>query len=88
MKSNNGKKVSNILKKKQIVVILLKRNRSFLFETKNSHFKTLIGIIIGQQISTSAAKSIKSNFFKDLRTINPEIVLEILRSKKFWLIKK
>ena len=34
------------------------------FLRQNSHFKTLIGIIIGQQISTSAAKSIKSNFLK------------------------
>lgn len=58
------------------------------FLRQNSHFKTLIGIIIGQQISTSAAKSIKSNFFKDLKTVNPEIVLEILRSKKNFGLSK
>ena len=34
------------------------------FLRQKAYFKTLIGIIIGQQISTSAAKSIKSNFLK------------------------
>ena len=33
------------------------------FLRQKAYFKTLIGIVIGQQISTSAAKSIKSNFF-------------------------
>ena len=32
------------------------------FLKQKAYFKTLIGIVIGQQISTSAAKSIKSNF--------------------------
>ena len=58
------------------------------FLRQNSHFKTLIGIIIGQQISTSAAKSIKSKFFKDLKVVNPEIVLGILKSKKNFGLSK
>ena len=58
------------------------------FLRQKTHFKTLIGIVIGQQISTSAAKSIKSNFFKNLKTVNPEIVLEILKSKKNFGLSK
>ena len=58
------------------------------FLRQNSHFKTLIGIIIGQQISTSAAKSIKSKFFKDLKVVNPEIVLGVLKSKKNFGLSK
>ena len=58
------------------------------FLKKKSHFKTLIGIIIGQQISTTAAKSIKSKFFKNLKVVNPEIVLEILESKKNFGLSK
>ena len=58
------------------------------FLRQKAYFKTLIGIIIGQQISTSAAKSIKSNFFKNLKTVNPEIVLKILESKKNFGLSK
>ena len=59
------------------------------FLRQKSYFKTLIGIVIGQQISTSAAKSIKSNFFKNLKTVNPDIVLKALTLKEnFGLSKK
>ena len=58
------------------------------FLRQKAYFKTLIGIIIGQQISTSAAKSIKSNFFKNLKKINPEIVLKIIKSKKNYGLSK
>ena len=59
------------------------------FLKQKAYFKTLIGIVIGQQISTSAAKSIKSNFFKNLKTVNPEIVLKTLKLKEnFGLSKK
>ena len=58
------------------------------FLKQKSHLKTLIGIIIGQQISTTAAKSIKSNFFKNLKIVNPEIVLEILKTKKNFGLSK
>lgn len=58
------------------------------FLRQKAYFKTLIGIVIGQQISTSAAKSIKSNFFKNLKTVNPEIVLKILNSKKNFGLSK
>ena len=58
------------------------------FLRQKNYFKTLIGIVIGQQISTSAAKSIKSNFFKNLKTVNPEIVLKILKSKKILAYQK
>lgn len=67
-------------KKKLLSNYLEQIDLSFL--KQKSHFKTLIGIIIGQQISTSAAKSIKSKFFKNLKTVNPEIILEVLKSKK------
>ena len=58
------------------------------FLRQKAYFKTLIGIVIGQQISTSAAKSIKSNFFKNLKTVKPEIVLKILKSKKNFGLSK
>jgi len=58
------------------------------FLRQKAYFKTLIGIIIGQQISTSAAKSIKSNFFKNLKTVNPDIVLKTLKLKKNFGLSK
>ena len=58
------------------------------FLRQKTYFKTLIGIVIGQQISTSAAKSIKTNFFKSLKTVNPETVLKILESKKNFGLSK
>ena len=60
----------------------------FPFLRQKTYFKTLIGIVIGQQISTSAAKSIKTNFFKNLKTVNPETVLKILESKKILAYQK
>ena len=58
------------------------------FLRQKNYFKTLIGIVIGQQISTSAAKSIKSNFFKNLKTVNPDIVLKTLKLKKNFGLSK
>ena len=58
------------------------------FLKQKAYFKTLIGIVIGQQISTSAAKSIKSNFFKNLKTVNPDIVLKTLKLKKNFGLSK
>ena len=58
------------------------------FLRQKAYFKTLIGIVIGQQISTSAAKSIKSNFFKNLKTVNPDIVLKTLKLKKNFGLSK
>jgi len=58
------------------------------FLRKKAYFKTLIGIVIGQQISTSAAKSIKSNFFKNLKTVNPDTVLKTLKLKKNFGLSK
>ena len=58
------------------------------FLRQKTHFKILIGIVIGQQISTSAAKSIKSNFFKNLKTVNPDIVLKTLKLKKNFGLSK
>lgn len=58
------------------------------FLRQKTYFKTLIGIVIGQQISTSAAKSIKSNFFKNLKTVNPDIVLKTLKLKKNFGLSK
>ena len=58
------------------------------FLRQKTYFRTLIGIVIGQQISTSAAKSIKSNFFKSLKTVNPETILKILESKKNFGLSK
>ena len=58
------------------------------FLRQKDYLKTLIGIVIGQQISTSAAKSIKSNFFKNLKTVNPDIVLKTLKLKKNFGLSK
>ena len=58
------------------------------FLRQKAYFKTLIGIVIGQQISTSAAKSIKSNFFKNLKTVNPDIVLKTLKLKENFGLSK
>ena len=58
------------------------------FLKQKTYFKTLIGIVIGQQISTSAAKSIKSNFFKNLKTVKPDIVLKTLKLKKNFGLSK
>ena len=58
------------------------------FLRQKAYFKTLIGIVIGQQISTSAAKSIKSNFFKNLKTVSPDIVLKTIKLKENFGLSK
>lgn len=72
---NNGK--SYLSNKDKVLKKLIQTYRNEYLNINSNYFHSLINSIIGQQISVSAADSMKTKFFKLKRNITPQTVSKL-----------
>ena len=77
-------------KKDKVLKLIIENNGKEYLTLNKNYFHCLINSIIGQQISVSAANSIKNKFFSLNKNINPKIVKGINNNtlKKIGLSKQ
>ena len=72
-----NKGISYLSKKDKVLKKLIKTYKNEHLNLNNNYFHSLINSVIGQQISVSAAHSIKNKFFSIKKNITPLNVLKI-----------